>query len=262
MLFALPDRHSSSAIATGSRHNTKKCCRRLHAVGPPRWVGIAISARNVDIPPSLTTRVAIGIAHDARETHVCAGSRHGNENCCLRAMFTSSSPCPRQLAPLALQNKRLIYNLLFHASAETLLEIARDPRHLGADIGFFSVLHTRDQRLQHHPHVHCVVAAGGLAPEQDRWISSRPSFFLPVKVLSRVFRGKFVTVLKAAFRDGKLEFHGQLAPLAQPRVFASWLRVLFRQVGWSTASHRLAVRNTSSATSAPIPTALLSPITD
>jgi len=136
---------------------------------------------------------------------------------------------PRQLAPLALQNKRLIYHLLFHASAETLLEIARDPRHLGADIGFFSVLHTWDQRLQHHPHVHCVVAAGGLAPKQDRWISSRPSFFLPVKVLSRVFRGKFVTVLKAAFRDGKLEFHGQLAPLAQPRVFASWLRVLFRQ---------------------------------
>ena len=90
---------------------------------------------------------------------------------------------PRELAPLALQNKRLIYNLLFHSSAAALLEIARDPRHLGAEIGFFSVLHTWDQRLQHHPHVHCVLAAGGLAPDHSRWISSRRSFFLPIKVL-------------------------------------------------------------------------------
>jgi hypothetical protein len=136
---------------------------------------------------------------------------------------------PRELAPLALQNKRLIYNLLFHASAETLLEIARDPRHLGAKIGFFSVLHTWDQRLQHHPHVHCVVAAGGLAPDHTRWISSHNSFFLPVKVLSRVFRGKFVATLKNEFREARIEFHGRLASLAQPRVFASWLRLLFRQ---------------------------------
>jgi hypothetical protein len=136
---------------------------------------------------------------------------------------------PRQLAPLALQNKRLIYNLLFHASGATLLEIARDPRHLGADIGFFSALHTWDQRLQHHPHVHCVVAAGGLARDHDRWIAARRSFFLPVKVLSRVFRGKFVAALKTAFRQGKVEFHGQLTPLAEPQVFASWLRVLFCQ---------------------------------
>jgi hypothetical protein len=136
---------------------------------------------------------------------------------------------PRELAPLALQNKRLIYNLLIHASAETLLQIARDPRHLGAEIGFFSVLHTWDQRLQHHPHVHCVLAAGGLAPDHSRWISSRQSFFLPVKVLSRVFRGKFVAALKTAFRDTTLEFHGQLVPLAEPQTFASWLRLLFRQ---------------------------------
>ncbi len=128
-----------------------------------------------------------------------------------------------------MQNKRLIYNLLFHASAESLLEIAGDPRHLGAEIGFFSVLHTWDQRLQHHPHVHCVVAAGGLAPNHTRWISSRQSFFLPVKVLGRVFRGKFVAALKTAFRDSTLEFHGQLAPLADPQTFASWLRVLFRK---------------------------------
>jgi Putative transposase/Transposase zinc-binding domain len=136
---------------------------------------------------------------------------------------------PREIAHLALQNKRLIYNLLFHTSAETLLEIARNPRHLGAEIGFFSVLHTWDQRLQHHPHVHCVVAAGGLAPDHARWISSHRAFFLPVKVLSRVFRGKFVAALKNAFREGSIEFHGQLAALADPRTSASWLRVLFRQ---------------------------------
>src|ERR1035437_9425778 len=135
---------------------------------------------------------------------------------------------PRELAPLALQNKRVIYNLLFEASAATLLEIARDPRHLGAEIGFFSVLHTWNQRLQHHPHVHCVAAAGGLAPDHTRWISSRHSFFLPVKVLSRVFRSKFVAGLKTAFHQDKLEFHGHLAPLAEPRTFAAWLRSLFR----------------------------------
>jgi hypothetical protein len=142
----------------------------------------------------------------------------------VHAVFTLA----RELAPLALQNKRLIYGLLFRTSAATLLEVARDPRHLGAEIGFFSVLHTWDQRLQHHPHIQCVIAAGGLAPDHSNWISSRHSFFLPVKVLSRVFRGKCVASLKDAFREGTLEFHGGLASLAEPRSFAAWLRLLFR----------------------------------
>jgi hypothetical protein len=142
----------------------------------------------------------------------------------VHAVFT----LPRELAPLALQNKRLIYHLLFHASAETLLEIARDPRHLGAEIGFFSVLHSWNQRLQFHPHVHCVLAAGGLAPDHSRWIRSRRSFFLPIGVLSRVFRGKFVAGLRMAFHRGELQFYGSLLPLARPRAFAAWLRVLFR----------------------------------
>ena len=136
---------------------------------------------------------------------------------------------PRELAPLALQNKRLIYNLLFHASAATLLEIARDPRHLGAEIGFFSVLHTWNQRLQHHPHVHCVVAAGGLAPDHTRWISSRRSFFLPVKVLSRVFRGKFVAGLKNAFHDRHSSSSTDISyRLPNRAAFAAWLGLLFR----------------------------------
>jgi Putative transposase/Transposase zinc-binding domain len=135
---------------------------------------------------------------------------------------------PRELAPLALQNKKIIYDLLFRTSAETLLQVARDPRHLGAQIGFFSVLHTWDQKLQHHPHVHCVLPAGGLSSDHTRWITPRYSFFLPVKVLSRVFRGKFVAALKRAYTQGKLGFYGDLKLLAQPKIFSSWLRQLFR----------------------------------
>jgi hypothetical protein len=127
-----------------------------------------------------------------------------------------------------LQNKRLIYNLLFHASAETLLEITRDPRHLGAEIGFFSVLHSWDQRLLFHPHLHCILAAGGLAPDHASWISSSRRFFLPIEVLSRVFRGKFVAGLKSAFHAGDLQFHGSLRHMAEPRAFRAWLRTLFR----------------------------------
>jgi hypothetical protein len=136
---------------------------------------------------------------------------------------------PQQLAPLALQNKKIIYDLLLRASAETLLEVARNPRRLGAEIGFFSVLHTWNQKLQIHPHVHCVVLAGGLSLDHTRWIPSRPRFFLPRPVLRRVFRGKFVAGLKSAFQHQQLHFCGDLALLAQPKTFASWLRPLFRK---------------------------------
>src|SRR5258706_2617039 len=136
---------------------------------------------------------------------------------------------PHELAPLALQNKQVIYGLLFRCSAETLLEIAQDPRHLGAEIGFFSVLHTWNQKLQHHPHVHCVVASGGLSPDHTRWVRPQcENFFLPQPVLSKVFRGKFTDALKQAFAAGELQFHGQLKALAQPRLFQSFLRQLYR----------------------------------
>ena len=135
---------------------------------------------------------------------------------------------PGELAPLALQNKKLIYDLLFRTSAATLLEVARDPRHLGAEIGFFSVLHTWNQKLQLHPHVHCVLPAGGLSPDHTHWIHTRHSFFLPIKVLSRVFRGKFVAGLKRACSAGKLRCYGDLERLAQPKIFSAWLRQLFR----------------------------------
>jgi len=135
---------------------------------------------------------------------------------------------PSQLASLALQNKKVLYGLLLRASAETLLEVARDPRHLGAEIGFFSVLHTWTQRLSLHPHVHCVIPAGGLSLDHTHWVRSPNRFFLPLKVLSRVFRGKFVAGLKQAFQSGCLRFPEKMILLAQPEIFAAWLRLLFR----------------------------------
>jgi putative transposase/transposase-like zinc-binding protein len=135
---------------------------------------------------------------------------------------------PRPLTPLVLQNKKVVYDLLFRASAETLLEVARDPRHLGAEIGFFSVLHTWSQKLTLHPHVHCVIPAGGLSLDHTHWVKPRYRFFLPIRVLGRVFRGKFVAGLQRAFQDGQFNFHGNLARLAQPKTFAAWLRPLFR----------------------------------
>jgi hypothetical protein len=136
---------------------------------------------------------------------------------------------PHELAPLALQNKQVVYDLLFRISAETLLEVARDPQHLGADIGFFSVLHSWNQKLQHHPHIHCVVPAGGLSPDRTRWIPSQRKFFLPVDVLAEVFRGKFTEALKEAFAHDELEFHGSMKPLGRPKVFAQLLRQTFRK---------------------------------
>jgi len=136
---------------------------------------------------------------------------------------------PRHLAPLVLQNKQVIYDLLLRTSAETLLEVARDPQHLGAEIGFFSVLHTWSQKLDIHPHVHCVVPAGGLSLDHTHWVPASEQFFLPCEVLRKVFRGKFVSALKHAFRNGQLCFHGDLTLLAQPKTFAAWLRPLYRK---------------------------------
>jgi hypothetical protein len=131
---------------------------------------------------------------------------------------------PHVLAPLALQNKALVYGLLFRAAAETLLQIAADPKHLGAKIGFLAVLHTWGQTLLHHPHLHCVVPGGGLSPDHRRWIPCGHKFFLPVKVLGVVFRGKFLHALERAFRKHKLTLAGQLIPLQSPTDFAALLR--------------------------------------
>ena len=136
---------------------------------------------------------------------------------------------PHELAWLALQNKKVIYDLLFRASAATLLEIAADSKHLGAEIGFLSVLHTWGQNLQIHPHIHCVIPAGGLSPDHQRWVHPRYRFFLPVKVLADVFRGKFTDGLKSAFYAGELRFPGRMKMLANRKAFHAFLRPLFRK---------------------------------
>ena len=136
---------------------------------------------------------------------------------------------PHALVPLMWQNKKVLFRLLFEASAQTLLEVAADSKRLGAEIGFLSILHTWGQTLQRHPHIHCVVPGGGLSPDHQHWIRSPPRFSLPVRVLSRVFRGKFVAGLKRAFRRKKLGFYGRCLPLAKEKAFDAFLRTLFRE---------------------------------
>lgn len=138
---------------------------------------------------------------------------------------------PEPIAAIAFYNKAVVYRILFAAAAETLTTIGRDPKHLGAELGFFAVLHTWGQNLLHHPHLHCVVPGGGLSPDRQRWICCRPGFFLPVRVLSRLFRRLFLQALAAAFAEGKLEFFGDLERLQDPAAFATYLEPC-RQSDW------------------------------
>ena len=174
------------------------------------------SCRNRHCPKCLTRARDAWLAERQREL-LPVGYAH--------VVFT----LPHTLSWLALQNKGVMYDLLFRASAATLLEVARTPRHLGASVGFLSVLHTWGQTLLHHPHVHCVVPAGGLAPDGTHWIHARPTFFLPVKVMSRVFRGKFVAGLTDAYHAGTLSFPGDLQRVAEASAFRAFLRTLYRQ---------------------------------
>src|ERR1700726_988575 len=126
---------------------------------------------------------------------------------------------PKEIAGIAYQNKAPVYGILFRAAAETLSTIAADPKRLGAEIGFFAVLHTWGQNLLHHPHLHCVVPGGGISPDGARWISCRPRFFLPIRVLSCLFRRLFLRYLQDAFDAGKLSFFSSLEALRDPQVF-------------------------------------------
>src|SRR5258708_8776041 len=148
----------------------------------------------------------------ARDRWIAARRRELLPTRYLHVVFT----LPHRLAPLVLQNKKVLYGLLFRTSAETLLEVARHPRHLGAEIGFFSVLHTWSQQLKIHPHVHCVVPAGGLSPDHTCWVRSRDNYFLPKEVLCKVFLGKFVSALEHAFQNVPPNFHEDFHLLAQP----------------------------------------------
>ena len=130
---------------------------------------------------------------------------------------------PQEIAAIAYQNKEMVYGILFQATAETLKTIAADPKHLGAEIGFFAVLHSWGQNLQFHPHLHCVVPGGGLSADGQRWISCRPDFFLPVRVLSHLFRRLFLESLQRAFDSGKLQFFNALESLRDRHAFVQFV---------------------------------------
>ena len=160
----------------------------------------------------------------ARERWLAARERELLDTSYFHVVFT----VPHELNPLALENPTLFYDLLFTASPQTLLEIAADPKHLGAEIGIISTLHTWGQNLLLHPHIHCVIPAGGLSLDHRRWLRPRYPFFLPVKVLSRVFRGKFLAGLKRLHRGKKLQCAGPAGALADQQQFAKLLRHLHR----------------------------------
>ncbi len=133
---------------------------------------------------------------------------------------------PEPIARIAFYNPETVYAILFRTAAKTLLTIARDPKHLGAEIGFFAILHTWGQNLLHHPHLHCVVPGGGLSPDHQRWVGCRPGFFLPVRVLSRLFRRLFLEALQQAFASGKLQLFGELKALEDAAEFTKYLSPL------------------------------------
>jgi hypothetical protein len=144
---------------------------------------------------------------------------------------------PAPIADLAYQNKAAMYGLLFDVAAEVLQRIAADPKHLGARIGATLVLHTWGSALTHHPHVHGIVPGGGLSPGGTQWVACRPGFFLPVRVLSRLFRRRFLEELQQLHRNGKLKFFGEHSSLAGARTFNLWLAPL-RQCEWVVYAKR------------------------
>jgi len=136
---------------------------------------------------------------------------------------------PTEIAAIAFQNKTVVYGILFRTAAETLRIIAADPKHLGARIGLVAVLHSWGQTLSYHPHLHCIVPGGGLSPDGTRWVACRPNFFLPVRVLSRLFRRLFLQALRTAFEAGQLQFFGDIAERADPQAFAYLLTTASRR---------------------------------
>jgi hypothetical protein len=190
--------HVDACDACGHRRVSYNSCRNRHC---PKCQGSAqaawLEARQADVLP-------VPYAH---------------------VVFT----IPQLLAPLALQNPTVVYDLLLRTSARTLQEIAQNPKHLGARLGFFAILHTWGQTLVHHPHVHCVVPAGGLSEDRRTWRACRPGFFLPVRVLSRLFRGKFLAGLHEAFREGRLELHGSFSRYRDSTAFQGLLQGLLQE---------------------------------
>jgi len=189
-----------------------------------------MSAPGADIvPPSRITAAAIATARSVRSLHENAGSLRVDENCFRRATCTWSSHSPAAWLPWFCRTRKSSTISCSVPVRKLFSKWHAIRKRLGAGIGFFSVLHTWSQKLKIHPHVHCVVPAGGLSPDHTRWVRSRDNYFLPKEVLREVFRGKFVDALEQAFHNGQLNLQGDLKLLAQPKIFAAWLRPLYRQ---------------------------------
>src|SRR6202047_4501425 len=191
------------------------------------------AARAARTRSSRTTAAATGIARSARARRRGSGWKSGENGYYRRHTSTYANrhtlPCPN--ADIAYQNKAVIYDILFKASAETMITIAADPKHLGARIGITSVLHTWGSAMTHHPHVHMIVPGGGISLDGQRWVSCRPNFFLAVRVLSRLFRRLVLQMLIVAHETGRLQFSGAHAALADTNAFAAFL-VPLRRSEW------------------------------
>jgi Putative transposase len=183
------------------------------------------AVRTAHTARSRTTLAATGIARSARARRQRTGRARS------RSVAGAILTLPAAIADIAYQNKAVTYDLLFKASAETLTTIAADPKHLGARVGITSVLHTWGSAMSHHPHIHMIVPGGGISFDGTRWVSCRAGFFLPVRVLSRLFRRLFLEKLIAAHKTGHLKFFGNHAALTDPRAFATHLAPL-RRTEW------------------------------
>src|ERR1700761_6421209 len=189
--------------------------RRLPVVLSPEEIGrLLASAKNIKHKALLSLAYATGL----RASEVVSLK--------LTDIDSDRMVMPGPVADIAYQNKSLVYDLLLKTAAETLITIAADPKHLGAQIGLTAVLHTWGSALTHHPHAHIIVPGGGLSPDGEHWIACRPGFFLPVRVLSRLFRHRFLEALEAAHHRGQLQFFGAYTGLADPATFARWLTPL------------------------------------
>ena len=210
---------SSTVTATRScRRRVVPCATSLLA-GLLPWADTSrsvITAASSRLP---TTHAEIATVPSARLPPRQSGWRIGKRNCCQSNIITSSLRSRRRSTQLPCRIGRWSTACCSDAAAETLQQIAADPKHLGAEIGFLAVLHAWGQNLQYHPHVHCVVPGGGLSPDGSNWVPCKPGFFLPVRVFSRLFRGKFLALLKFAFDQGKISFHGKIASLTDPVEF-------------------------------------------
>ena len=221
----------ANTMARRSRTPSVASCVRSRHVEPQRLV--------------VTSSSAITVSHQRICYNSCRDRHCPKCQCLARAQWLDDRrselldvgyfhvvfTVPEPISAIAYQNKQQVYGILFQAASETLRTIATDPKHLGAEIGFFAVLHTWGQNLLHHPHVHCVVPGGGLSSDGQKWISCRPDFFLPVRVLSRLFRRLFLAYLEKAFDDEKLQFFSSLEPCRERDAFLRYLAPT-RQTEW------------------------------